>query len=321
MDFVYIVAGLLLLFFGGEGLLKGSVALARRFGLSDFLIGAVIVGFGTSMPELSVSVKAALDGASGIVLGNVVGSNTANILLILGLCAVICPILVNDRSLFRDVGVMVGAALVMCLIALTGVFSLIAGIGLVAALAAYVVYSYREDRRKTQKEKAETAAHIQEDTEGALPLSLNRALIYTVAGLVFLAVGATFLVEGATSIARGFGISESIIGLSLVAVGTSLPELATGVVAAMRKHTDIIIGNIVGSNIFNILFILGLSAMITPVDVSPQIARVDMWVMLGVSVLLAIVLKTGHKITRAEGGFLVALYAGYMGWLFTGAAS
>lgn len=320
MDFVYIVAGLLLLFFGGEGLLKGSVALARRFGLSDFMIGAVIVGFGTSMPELSVSVKAALDGASGIVLGNVVGSNTANILLILGVCAMICPILVSDRSLYRDVAVMVGAALVLCLIALTGVFNWIAGAGLVIALFAYLVYSYKEDRRKTQKEKEETAAHIQEDTEGAVPLPLSKSVIYTLAGLVFLAVGASLLVEGATSIARGFGISESIIGLSLVAVGTSLPELATGVVAALRKHTDIIIGNIVGSNIFNILFILGLSAVIAPVDVSPQIARVDMWVMLAVSILLTIVLRTGHKITRPEGGLLVALYAGYMGWLFTGAS-
>lgn len=316
MDFVFIIAGLVLLFFGGEGLLKGSVAIARRFGLSDFMIGAVIVGFGTSMPELSVSVKAALDGASGIVLGNVVGSNIANILLILGLCMMICPFVMKDRSILKDVGVVLGASVLMCVFALNGQIGFIAGLVLLAALLVYLVYSYKEDRKKTQKEREETAQHIQEDTEGAVPLPFWKAMVYTVGGLVLLAGGATMLVDGASSIARGFGIPESIIGLSLVAIGTSLPELATGVVAAMRKHTDIIIGNILGSNLFNILAILGISALIAPIDVAPNIASVDMWVMLATSVLLAVLLKTNHKLTRAEGGFMFALYGFYMGWLF-----
>ncbi len=320
MDFIFIIAGLVLLFFGGEGLLKGAVGLARKLGLSNFMIGAVIVGFGTSMPELSVSLKAAFDGSSGIVLGNVVGSNIANILLILGICAVICPILVTDRSALRDAGFVIGASLLMCGLALTGTFGFISGVILLVSLLVYLVYSYRQDKLKTAAEKAELQRHIEEDTEGEVHLPVWQSVIYTIGGLALLAGGATLLVQGATSIARGFGISESVIGLSLVAVGTSLPELATGVVAAWRKHTDIILGNILGSNLFNILCILGVSAMVSPVAVDPNIAKMDMWLMAGVAVLLAIALRTGFKLSRIEGGVMLTLYMGYMAWLFVGLA-
>lgn len=312
MDWVFITAGLILLFFGGEGLLKGSVGLARRFGLSNFMIGAVVVGFGTSMPELSVAIKAALDDASGIVLGNVVGSNIANILLILGACALICPIIVPDNSVFRDVGFVIAASILLGVLAQIGQITFPMGLFLCACLLAYLVYSYRQDRLKTEHEKAETLQHIQEDTEGVVPLALWRSSLYTVAGLALLAVGATLLVEGATSVARGFGIPESIIGLTLVAVGTSLPELATGVVAAWRKHTDIILGNILGSNLFNILCIMGVSAMITPVEVAPVIARYDVWVMLGVAVVLALALKTGYRLSRKEGALMLFFYTAYI---------
>lgn len=320
MDFIFIIAGFVLLFLGGEGLLKGSVALARRYGLSDFMIGAVIVGFGTSMPELSVSLKAAWEGSSGIVLGNVVGSNIANVLLILGVCASICPILVNDASLFRDVMVVIGATALLCAFALTGTIGFFFGLILFCILIAYLVYSYRQDRLKTQQQKEEIAGRILADTEGPIPLSLSMSLLYTFGGLVLLAGGATALVQGATSVARGFGISESVIGLTLVAIGTSLPELATGVVASMRKHTDIILGNILGSNLFNILAILGISAMVSPVAVDPAIAHVDIWIMLAVSVVLAIVLKTGLRLSRAEAICMLLAYAGYMSWLFIGQA-
>ncbi|PZO78695.1 MAG: sodium:calcium antiporter [Micavibrio aeruginosavorus] len=316
MDFLYIAVGLVLLFFGGEGLLKGSVSLARRFGLSNFLIGAVVVGFGTSMPELSVSLKAAFDNASGIVVGNVVGSNIANILLILGICAFICPILVTDRSVFRDVFVMIFGSVLLCAFALTGVINLAFGAVFFAGLIVYIIYSYKQDRQKSAAQQAEIIKHVEEDTEGAIALPLWQALLYVVIGLALLAGGATLLVEGASAIARGFGISETVIGLSLVAVGTSLPELATGVVAAWRKHTDIILGNIIGSNIFNIMAILGITAIISPVEVPEQIVNVDMWVMLAVSVLLGILLRTSHRLSRLEGVAMFALYGGYMGWLF-----
>ncbi len=316
MDILFIIAGLVLLFFGGEGLLKGAVALAHRFHLSNFMIGAVIVGFGTSMPELSVSVKAALDQASGIVLGNVVGSNIANVLLILGICAIICPMVVSDRTVFRDAAIGIAVSALLCAMVLTGVINFVFGAVLLLLLTGYLFYSYRQDRMKTAAEREETIHHIEEDIEGAAPYPLWKSILYTVGGLALLAGGATLLVEGATSIARGFGIPESIIGLTLVAVGTSLPELATGVVAAWRKHTDIIIGNILGSNLFNILCILGISAMISPVEVAPNIAAGDVWVMLATAVLLAIVLKTGHRLSRGEGIFMLSLYIGYSGWLY-----
>lgn len=315
MDWIFIIAGLVLLFFGGEGLLKGSVGLARRFGLSNFMIGAVVVGFGTSMPELSVAIKAALDGASGIVIGNVVGSNIANILLILGTCALICPIVVADRAVFRDVMVVIAASILVSLLAQMGQITFVMGLVLCVCLFAYLFYAYRQDRLKTEQEKAETIQHIQEDTEGANPLPLWQSSLYTLAGLALLAVGATMLVQGATAVARGFGIPESVIGLTLVAVGTSLPELATGVVAAWRRHTDIILGNILGSNLFNALCILGISALIAPVEVAPVIARYDVWVMTGVAVLLAIALKTGFRLSRKEGAVMLVIYMAYMGSL------
>ena len=320
MSYLFIALGLVLLFFGGEGILRGSVSLARKFGLSDFLIGAVVVGFGTSMPELSVSIKAALDGSTDIVLGNVVGSNIANVLLILGICAAICPILVADRSILRDALVVIGASLLLCLLALTGVIGFASGALLFGVLLVYLVFSYHQDKKKSATEKAETTSHIEDDAGGETLLSLPMALVYTFAGLAFLAGGATLLVQGATDIARSFGISEAIIGLSLVAIGTSLPELATGVVAALRRHTDIIIGNVLGSNLFNILCILGLSAMLSPLPVSAHIGTYDIWIMLAVAVLLAIALKTGHKISRTEGFLMIALYAAYMVWLYMAAA-
>lgn len=317
MEFIFIIAGLILLFVGGEGLLKGSVSLAEKFGLSNFLIGAIVVGFGTSMPELSVSLKAAFAGAPGIVLGNVVGSNIANILLILGVCAVICPFIVNDRAMVRDSVSVILASALLCALTRGPAIGFAAGALLFAILIGYIILSYRDDRKKSAKAKAETIAHIEEDVGGdtVKKISAPVAVAYTLGGIAILIAGASLLVDGATTVARTFGIPEEIIGLSLVALGTSLPELATGIVAAIHKHTDIVLGNILGSCLFNILCILGLSAMVIPIDVSPHIASIDVWIMLGISIFLAVAIRTGYKISRTEGGMMLALYAGYIGWL------
>ncbi len=314
MDILMILGGLVLLFFGGEGLIKGAVSLARNFGLSKLLVSAVVVGFGTSMPEMTVSVSAALKGASDIAVGNVVGSNIANILLIIGLAAILCPIFVAGSAVKRDAFVMLGASIILCGLALTGNISLIFGLLMFSALIAYIAWSYMQDKKRG----AETVQHIEEDIEGEKQLSLLKASVYAVAGLILLIGGAYILVEGAVAIARDFGLSEAVIGLTIVAVGTSLPELATAVVAAMRKHSDVIIGNIVGSNIFNILAILGITAMISPIPIGAQIATYDVWIMLGVAVFLSIYLLRGLSIGRVSGIAMLAAYCAYTAWLYIG---
>lgn len=315
MDFLYLILGGALLFVGGEGLLKGSVSVARQFNLSTLFIGAVVVGFGTSMPELSVSVKAAFDDAPGIVLGNVVGSNIANVLLVLGLSAALVPIVLKESGVMRDAFALVAASLALCGIAkFFGIFNLYAGLSMFGALCAYIIYSMVQDRKKPNA--AETIAHVEEDIEGEPPLSLFKALVYIFVGIGLLVGGAWMFVEGAANIARSFGISEAVIGLSLVAIGTSLPELATSVVAALKRHGDVIVGNILGSGLFNILAILGLTAIIKPVAADPHIVAIDMWVMLATAVLLVPFLWTGKTISRVEGVIMLLLYCGYMGWLF-----
>lgn len=314
IDILMILGGLVLLFFGGESLIKGAVSLARNFGLSRLLVSAVVVGFGTSMPEMTVSVSAALKGASDIAVGNVVGSNIANVLLIVGLGAVLCPILVAGKAVKRDVFVMLGGSVALCGLALAGNVSLIAGVFMFAALIAYIAWSYTQDK----KSSAETAGDIDEDIEGEPQLHALKASAYTLAGLAFLIGGSYILVEGAVAIARDFGLSEAVIGLTIVAVGTSLPELATAVVAAYRKQSDIIIGNVLGSNIFNILSILGVTAIISPIPIAAQIADTDVWIMLGVAVFLSIWLLRGRTIGKISGIAMLATYCIYIVWLYIG---
>lgn len=312
IDILMILGGLVLLFFGGEGLIKGAVSLARNFGLSKLLVSAVVVGFGTSMPEMTVSIGAALKGASDIAIGNVVGSNIANVLLIVGAASVLCPICIAGQTVKRDIFVMLGASLILCGLALTGMISFVAGLVMFTALIAYITWSYHQDK----KNGAETAAHIEEDIEGEPQLSRLKATSYAIGGLVLLIGGSYILVEGAVSIARGFGISEAVIGLTIVAIGTSLPELATAVVAAYRKHSDVIIGNILGSNIFNILSILGVTAMISPIPIAAQIATYDVWIMLGVSAFLSVYLLRGATIGRISGLAMLGAYIIYTAWLY-----
>ncbi|RYH01814.1 calcium/sodium antiporter [Salipiger sp. IMCC34102] len=303
MDYIYVVAGLIGLFLGGEALVRGSVGIARRMAISPLLIGLTVVGFGTSTPELLVSVQAALNGVPDIALGNVVGSNIANILLIAGVTSLVWPIVVSGATLRRDTGVMVLAALVMVPIFLTGEVGRIAGALLVLALAGYLAWAYLRPGAAVEAEEPTSA-----------PASVPLSAAWLVGGLVVLIFGARFLVTGSVNIARDFGVSEAFIGLTIVAVGTSLPELATSVIAAFRRQSEIAIGNIVGSNIFNLLGILGATALIRPIPVSDRFVSFDLPVLIAASLGLTALLLTRPVIGRATGVLLLVIYAGYV-WM------
>jgi len=301
VDYLYLIAGLLGLFFGGEALVRGSVGIARRMAIPPLLIGLTVVGFGTSTPELLVSVDAAWRGVPDIALGNIVGSNIANILLIIGLSALVWPIRVTGATLRRDTAVMMAAALALLPLFALGQMGRLSGLVLVAGLVGYLVWAYR------QPGEAEP-----EDADLPAPASTLVSALWVIGGLVLLMAGARFLVDGAVSIARGYGISEAFIGLTIVAVGTSLPELATSLIAALRRQSEIAIGNIVGSNIFNVLGILGVTALITPIPVAARFLTFDLPVMIGASLVLTALLLTRPVIGR---GFGVAMLAGYAAYV------
>ena len=301
--------GLVLLALGGELLVRGAVGAARRLGISPLLAGLTIVGFGTSTPELATSVQAALAGSPGIALGNVVGSNIANILLILGISALILPLAVNPAAFRRD-SLALGASTVLATGAvLMGTIGLATGLVLVAGLVGYIWYAYRSEKAadddEAHRHEAETADTMPVTTR---PLALG---VMIVAGLAAAIYGARLLVEGAVVLAAAAGISESVIGLTVVAIGTSLPEMIACLVAVWRNHPDVALGNVVGSNIYNILGILGLTAIIQPIEAPADIARIDIWILLCVTLLLIVQLRSGWKLSRIEGGVLLVLYGAY----------
>ncbi|HET6498302.1 MAG TPA: calcium/sodium antiporter [Coriobacteriia bacterium] len=309
------IGGLALLFGGGEALVRGAVAISRRLGLSPLLIGMTVVAWCTSAPELVVSLSAALRGSSDIAVGNIVGSNIFNILGVLGVAALIAPIAVNPRELRRDTVVMLAAAAALSGIALTGEIGRFAGLVLFAGMIAYVSLSYRSEKRHPEQPPA--VLHQKEADAAAVDASPLAGVAYIAAGLAALVIGSRFLVSGASDIARSYGVAEAVIGLSLVAAGTSLPELATSIISALRRQPELAIGNVVGSNIFNILGILGVTALVTPVNVAEQIAAVDTWVMLGVSVILASALMFARgRIGRLLGAAFITSYGAYLYWLF-----
>ena len=299
MDYLFVALGLVGLFLGGDALVRGAVGIARRLAMPPLLIGLTVVGFGTSMPELLVSVQAALSGSPALAIGNIVGSNIGNILLIIGLSALVWPITVSGASLRRDAACMIGAALVLVPLFWMGWIGRPAGVVLLAVLAAYLVISYRG----AQGAPSET-------TGPAAPMW--RSLLWLTVGFVALLAGARFLVDGSVNIARSFGVSEAFIGLTIVAIGTSLPELATSLIAALKRHSEIAIGNIVGSNIFNILGILGLTAIIAPIPVEPRFLTFDLPVMIGVTLLFTTLLLMRPAIGRGVGAALLAGYAAYV---------
>ena len=311
MNLLMTLAGLLLLLAGGEGLVRGAVGIARRMGISPFIVGLTIVGFGTSAPELVVSVDAALAGAPGIAVGNVIGSNMANMMLIVGAAALLCPLAVHPDALRRDSVVMMAATLLFVTIAFSGVMNRVTGIVFVCALFTYLALSRWWDSRQAGPA---AALHGEEAAEVSVVLPQRIWLLITamVVGLAALIGGSRLAVTGATALARDAGISEEIIGITLVAIGTSLPELATAIMAAKRGHTDVCIGNIIGSNIFNLLGIAGAAAIVTPLSFELEIIKYDLWALLAVTGILIAFMLTGRRIERWEGVGLLILYVGYV---------
>jgi cation:H+ antiporter len=312
------LGGFVLLFGGGEWLVRGAVIVARRFGISPLLIGMTVVAFCTSAPELMVSVSAALEGRAAISVGNVVGSNIANILLILGASSLVAPIVFKPAELRRDTAVMLGSTVLLVALALTGDIGRASGALMVFLLLLYIVYSYRSEAAGLSP-AAELHEHEAEEFDST-PQQMWRGVFYLAGGLGALVLGSRWLIDGASAIAETFGVPEAVVGLTIVAVGTSLPELATSLVAAVRGHSDVAVGNVVGSNIFNVLSILGITAIITPIPVVEQIARFDVWVMLGATVLLVPFLVRSGRIGRRAGMVSLALYIGYTATLYLGIA-
>jgi len=305
------IAGFILLLFGAEYLVRGAVALARRLKVSPMIIGMTIVSYGTTAPELVVSLQAAIDGLPGISVGNVVGSNIANILLILGASAAIFPIVVNPRALYRDAAVMGGSAILFTLLALSGRIERWQGALMVAVLIGFSLYAFRTERKRGRANDPGDLPEelVEEFKEAPKPAWLS--LLSVVGGIVSVVVGARLLVTAAVDTARVLGVGEEIIGLTIVAVGTSLPELATAVVAALRKHSEVAVGNIMGAGIYNLLAIMGLVALAAPIPVPPQILIFDLWFMLAVTALLLWLLLTRKGLSRPVGFLFLSGFVGY----------
>ena len=310
MDIVYIGLGIVLLYFGGEFLVRNSSQLAQSLGITPMVIGLTVVAFGTSSPELAASLTAALQGSPEIALGNVIGSNTANIALILALTATIYPLRTEANFLRREVPIMIGTSALLLLMLVDGNLRGFEGVILLVLLGVYLWILFRGN------EKPEVQDEFRKEYAQVEARSSWVAVLGALLGLGLLVGGAQLLVTGATSLARGFGVPELIIGLTLVAVGTSLPELATSIIAALKREPDIALGNIVGSNIFNILAILGVTTLAQPIAVPYDTVVLDLVVMLGFSILLLPFLVTGLRLGRREGTVFLVLYLVYVAYLY-----
>lgn len=304
---LFVLGGLLLLAAGAEALVRGSSALALRLGVTPLVVGLTVVAFGTGSPELFVSVEAAYRGDSGIALGNVVGSNIGNVALILGLAALARPLKVRSELIRREVPLMIAVTLLLCALLYDGTLSRLEGLILVVGSVAYTAFAYAAARRDRSKAVAD-------EFEDALARPKRAAWVdaaLVVAGFALLLFGARLLLGGATVIAERFGVSQVVIGLTVIAVGTSLPELATSVVAAAKGEADVAFGNVIGSNILNILLILGVAALISPVE-AQGLRTLDLLVLVGSAVLLLPLMRRGWVLNRWEGGLLVAGYVAYL---------
>lgn len=330
--YLLLVGGLILLIVGGDLLVRGASIVAQRLGMSPLLIGLTLVGFGTSTPELVTSVQASLSDSPGIAVGNIVGSNIANILLILGIAAMITPIAVRQAALRRDGMFVLATAIIFCMIGWYLTLDRTVGTIFLVGLFAYIYYAYRQEMRgapadhtkayetleaheKLRNSHAGRAEQTVADlgsTNGKFA-AVGIPLAMAIGGLIVVVIGGKLLVDSATGIARNIGISETVIGLTIVAVGTSLPELVTSIIAAVRGQSDVALGNVLGSNIYNILGIGGVTALIAPTAIPTEIVRFDSLVMLAVSALLLVAARTGYRIGRGEG---MALLVGYGVYIF-----
>ena len=311
-----VISGLLGLVVGGELLVRGAVSVARSFGISPMVIGLTLVGFGTSTPELVTSLQAALAGSSGIAVGNVVGSNIGNVLLILGIAALIAPIAVDPTAFRRD-GTMVLIATLFCLGAvLLGEIDRLIGSGFVIALAAYLAFTLWSEK-VSGGTPASTVYENEADAVLGPETALGISFLIAIAGLVITIFGARLLVSGAVSLAQAAGLSETVIGLTIVAIGTSMPELVTSIIAVRKGEGAVALGNVLGSNIFNILGVLGITVLVQPMAVPSEIAVLDIWVMCATTLVMIAFARSGWTISRREGGIFVLAYVVYLGVLLT----
>lgn len=310
LSIVLFVAGIIMLFLGGEGLVKGASRLARILGISPVVIGLTVVAFGTSAPEFVVGLIAALKEANDVVLGNIIGSNISNIALILGIGAVISPLIIHGKLIKAEVPFMIVLSIILFAISWKFNLGILQGVFLFGALIAFTIYSYFASKKEPKLVEEEYKEFI-----GASG-SVWKQFLFIVLGLVALIVGARLVVDSAIFIARIFGISELVISITAVAIGTSLPELATTIVAALKREHDIIVGNIIGSNIFNI-GILGLVSIIHPIKVDSELLKFEFPVMLFFSILILPIMMTGKRISRIEGILLLVLYAVFIYMVFS----
>lgn len=323
MEYFSVIAGLILLVFAGDKLVDGSVAIAERLNVSKLVIGITVVSFGTSAPELVVGIDAALSGATEIALGNIVGSNIANVLLVLGIPALLYPFVCDDEEILHSLGFMMFATLLFVLLAFFGPLYIWQGLVMVTLLVLFLYYSVRRARSNASILKHDTAfaERALEDIDPKLEkkTSLSKAIFITVLGLSGLVLGAHILVDGAVIIARTFNISEAVIGLTIIAIGTSLPELVTSLMAARNQHGDVAMGNIIGSNLFNILAIMGITSLVAEISIPDQFFRIDFPIMIATSAILIPIAMGKIKINRPVGAAFTILYILYL--LFLGLQS
>lgn len=311
MNYLMMITGLVLLISGGELLIRGAMTVADKLHISPFLSGLIIVGFGTSIPELIVSVNAIINNNSDVALGNIIGSNIGNIGLIIGTCGLISPLEFKQSALKRDTIVLLGSVLLLMVMGLTGQFSIISGLIMLSALFTYLGFTIYQEKHKN------TPSHKLHQDEGAalqnIPQKTWLVIISIVLGIIFLMLGAQWFVNGATIIATELGLSEALIGLTLIAVGTSLPEFTISIIAVLRKRMDVAVGNVVGSNIFNILGILGISSLISPISFTGRFATFDQWALLIISLVLTLFILFSHSIGRLKSTFFLCFYIAYVG--------
>ena len=297
--------GLFLLLISGDFLVKGAIQLSNRLGVSALLVSLTVVAFGTSAPELIVAIKATLSGSPGLALGNVVGSNIANILLVLGLPTLIMGLKNNIADTKRSFCLMIAASVLFIVFGMSGSFSWVYGVVLLSLLAFFLLDTFRQN---SEKPLDNDSLEIQQRK----PHSWWTIICFLILGVLGLPIGADILVTNASALAKGYGVSDAVVGLTLVAIGTSLPELATTFVAFVRKKAEVVLGNLIGSNIFNLLAIIGITSLISPVPVDPIFIKFDFWIMLGASVLIAPFILLNIKFNRLYGFVFVALYISYL---------
>ena len=316
MTYLMVAGGLVLLLIGGDVLVRGAVTLAQRLEVPPLVIGLTVVAFGTSSPELVVSLDAVLNGSPQIAIGNVVGSNIANILLVLGLPAIIFPIACNVEAIRRDGAIMFAVTIGFAALCLSGQILNWQGAIMTSLLCGYLTWSYFSGREENEA----TAEAIVDEIEGIAtrPHSIWLSFGFIIVGIAGLVTGGDLLIHGAMDLALAAGVSEATIGLSLVALGTSLPELATSLVAAIRRHGDVAIGNVIGSNLFNILGIMGITSMVAEIPISAQITSYDLWIMVSAAILITPFVLRGRPISRRYGAFLTAAYLVYIFSLYHG---